>query len=67
LRVLEKDVVVIGAGAAGLLCVIEAGKRGRKVAVLEHAERIGKKIAISGGGRGNFTNLNTSAANFIGD
>jgi predicted Rossmann fold flavoprotein len=62
--VLEKDVVVIGAGAAGLLCAIEAGKRGRKVAVLEHAERVGKKIAISGGGRCNFTNLNTSADNF---
>lgn len=61
----EKDVVVIGAGAAGLLCAIEAGKRGRKVAVLEHAERIGKKIAISGGGRCNFTNLNTSADSFI--
>nr|MDQ2938607.1 NAD(P)/FAD-dependent oxidoreductase [Acidobacteriota bacterium] len=62
---LEKDVVVIGAGAAGLLCAIEAGKRGRKVAVLEHAERVGKKIAISGGGRCNFTNLHTSADNFI--
>jgi predicted Rossmann fold flavoprotein len=63
--VLEKDVVVIGAGAAGLLCAIEAGKRGRKVAVLEHTERIGKKIAISGGGRCNFTNLNTNADSFI--
>lgn len=62
---LEKDVVVIGGGAAGLFCAIEAGKRGRKVAVLEHAERIGKKIAISGGGRCNFTNLNTGAENFI--
>jgi predicted Rossmann fold flavoprotein len=61
----ETDVVVIGGGAAGLLCAIEAGKRGRKVVVLEHAERIGKKIAISGGGRCNFTNLNTSADNFI--
>ena len=61
----EKDVVVIGGGAAGLFCAIEAGKRGRSVAVLEQAERIGKKIAISGGGRCNFTNLNTSAENFI--
>lgn len=61
----EKDVVVIGGGAAGLFCAIEAGKRGRSVIVLEHAERIGKKIAISGGGRCNFTNLNTSAHNFI--
>ncbi len=61
----KKDVVIIGAGAAGLFCAIEAGKRGRNVVVLEHAERIGKKIAISGGGRCNFTNLNTSADNFI--
>ena len=63
----EPDVVVIGGGAAGLFCAIEAGKRGRKVLVLEHAERIGKKIAISGGGRCNFTNLNTSPDNFISD
>lgn len=63
----ETDIVVIGGGAAGLFCAIEAGKRGRKVVVLEHAERIGKKIAISGGGRCNFTNLNTSADNFISD
>ncbi len=61
----ESDVVVIGGGAAGLFCAIEAGKRGRKVVVLEHAETIGKKIAISGGGRCNFTNFNTSAENFI--
>jgi len=58
---------VIGGGAAGLFCGITAGKRGRKVIVLEHAERIGKKIAISGGGRCNFTNLNTTADNFISD
>jgi predicted Rossmann fold flavoprotein len=63
--VVVKDVVVIGGGAAGLFCAIEAGKRGRKVVVLEHAERVGKKIAISGGGRCNFTNLNTTADNFI--
>jgi len=63
----QVDVVVIGGGAAGLFCAIEAGKRGRKVLVLEHAERIGKKIAISGGGRCNFTNLNTSPDNFISD
>ena len=61
----KTDVVVIGGGAAGLFCAITAGKRGRKVIVLEHAERIGKKIAISGGGRCNFTNLHTSADNFI--
>ena len=62
---LETDVVVIGGGAAGLLCAIEAGKRGRRVVVLEYAERIGKKISISGGGRCNFTNINTSPDNFI--
>lgn len=63
----KTDVVVIGGGAAGLFCGITAGRRGRKVIVLEHAERIGKKIRISGGGRCNFTNLNTSADNFISD
>jgi predicted Rossmann fold flavoprotein len=63
----KADVIVIGGGAAGLLCAIEAGKRGRKVVVLEHADRIGKKIAISGGGRCNFTNLNTTPDNFISD
>ena len=61
----QTDVVIIGGGAAGLFCAITAGKRGRRVIVLEHADRIGKKIAISGGGRCNFTNLNTSADNFI--
>jgi predicted flavoprotein YhiN len=61
----KTDVVIIGGGAAGLFCAIEAGKRGRRTVVLEHAESIGKKIAISGGGRCNFTNLNTSASNFI--
>src|SRR5436309_13300250 len=59
------DAVVLGAGAAGLLCSIEAGKRGLRVAVLEHAERIGKKILISGGGRCNFTNLYCQPENFI--
>jgi predicted Rossmann fold flavoprotein len=59
------DVIVIGGGAAGLMCAIEAGKRGRKVAVLEHNESIGKKIRISGGGRCNFTNTYTTAENFI--
>lgn len=67
LLVLKTDVVVIGGGAAGLFCAITAGNRGRRVVVLEHAERIGKKIAISGGGRCNFTNLNTAAENFISD
>jgi predicted Rossmann fold flavoprotein len=59
------DVLVLGAGAAGLLCAIEAGKRGRQVAVLEHADRIGKKILISGGGRCNFTNIHCQSENFI--
>src|SRR5437879_6631682 len=59
------DAVVLGAGAAGLLCAIEAGKRGLRVAVLEHAERIGKKILISGGGRCNFTNLYCQPEHFI--
>jgi predicted Rossmann fold flavoprotein len=59
------DVVILGAGAAGLMCAIEAGKRGRRVVVLERAERIGKKILISGGGRCNFTNLHCTAENFI--
>jgi len=62
---MEKDVIIIGGGAAGLFCAIEAGRRGRRVLVLEHAGQVGKKIAISGGGRCNFTNLHTSAANFI--
>jgi predicted Rossmann fold flavoprotein len=59
------DVIVLGAGAAGLMCAVEAGKRGRRVAVLERAERIGKKILISGGGRCNFTNLHCRPENFI--
>lgn len=59
------DVIVLGAGAAGLMCAIEAGKRGRRVAVLEHAGRIGKKILISGGGRCNFTNLHCRPENFV--
>jgi predicted Rossmann fold flavoprotein len=59
------DVIILGAGAAGLMCAIEAGKRGRRVAVLECAERIGKKILISGGGRCNFTNLHCRPENFI--
>jgi predicted Rossmann fold flavoprotein len=62
---LKWDVIVIGAGAAGLFCAIEAGKRGRRVLVLEHSDRVGKKIAISGGGRCNFTNVFTSPDNFL--
>jgi predicted Rossmann fold flavoprotein len=59
------DVIILGGGAAGLMCAIEAGKRGRRVLVLERADRIGKKILISGGGRCNFTNLHTSPENFL--
>lgn len=59
------DVVIIGGGAAGLMCAIEAGKRGKSVLVIEHSDRAGKKILISGGGRCNFTNLRASPANFL--
>lgn len=59
------DVVVIGAGAAGLMCAAEAGKRGRSVLVLEHAKKPGRKILISGGGRCNFTNYDVSASNYL--
>ncbi|WP_445501492.1 NAD(P)/FAD-dependent oxidoreductase [Microvirga sp. G4-2] len=59
------DVVVIGAGAAGMMCAAQAGKRGRSVLILDHADKPGEKIRISGGGRCNFTNLNASPANFI--
>ncbi len=59
------DVVVLGAGAAGLMCAVEAGKRGRRVAVLERAERPGKKVLISGGGRCNFTNIYCQPEHFL--
>lgn len=59
------DVIILGGGAAGLMCAIEAGKRGRRVVVLERAGRIGKKILISGGGRCNFTNLYCQPENFL--
>jgi len=61
----EVDVLILGAGAAGLMCAIEAGRRGRRILVLEHADRPGKKILISGGGRCNFTNLHTAPENFL--
>ena len=61
----EFDVVILGAGAAGMMCAMEAGKRGRRVLLLDHADRAGKKILISGGGRSNFTNLHTRPENFI--
>jgi len=63
----EFDVIVLGGGAAGLMCAAEAGKRGRRVLVLERAARVGKKILISGGGRCNFTNLHCRPENFISE
>ena len=59
------DVLVVGGGAAGLMCAITAGKRGKRVVVIEHANRVGKKILMSGGGRCNFTNTGTTPANFL--
>ncbi len=61
----ETDVIIIGAGASGLMCAIEAGKRGRQVMVLDHANKAGKKILMSGGGRCNFTNYSIEPNNFI--
>src|ERR1041384_6152212 len=60
------DVLVLGAGAAGMMAAIEAGKRGRSVLVVDHAKAPGEKIRISGGGRCNFTNVNTKADRFLG-
>ena len=62
---IKKDVVIIGAGAAGIMCAIEAGKRRRSVLVLEHMNKIGKKIRVSGGGRCNFTNTNLQPENYL--
>ena len=59
------DVIIVGAGAAGMMSAIEAGKRGRKVLLVDHAKKIGEKIRISGGGRCNFTNINTNPSKFI--
>ncbi len=61
------DVIIIGAGASGLMCAIEAAKRGRQVLVLDHANKAGKKILMSGGGRCNFTNYSIDAENYISD
>jgi hypothetical protein len=63
----EFDVIVLGAGAAGLMCAIRAGQRGRRVLVLDHAAEAGAKILISGGGRCNFTNLGTAPDRFLSD
>ena len=61
----ERDVVIIGAGAAGMMCAIEAGRRGRRVLVIDHAKAPGEKIRISGGGRCNFTNIHAGPKNFL--
>ena len=61
----KKDVVVIGAGAAGMMCALEAGKRGRKVLLLDHATHLAEKIRISGGGRCNFTNRYAGPDDFL--
>ena len=62
---MDVDVIIIGAGASGLMCAIEAGKRGRKVLVLDHANRAGKKILMSGGGRCNFTNYTVEPSHYL--
>jgi predicted Rossmann fold flavoprotein len=61
----EYDVIIIGAGAAGMMCAIEAGKRGRKVWLVDHAKKLAEKIRISGGGRCNFTNIHTGPEHFL--
>ncbi|MCW9033027.1 MAG: NAD(P)/FAD-dependent oxidoreductase [Rhodospirillales bacterium] len=63
----EFDVIIIGAGAAGLMCAGEANKRGRRVLLLDRAPKVGQKIRISGGGRSNFTNLHATPANFLSE
>jgi predicted Rossmann fold flavoprotein len=62
---MKVDVLIIGAGAAGLMCAIAAGQRGRRVLVVDHANKVGKKILMSGGGRCNFTNLGVTPANYL--
>ena len=63
----QHDAIILGAGAAGLLCAIEAGRRNRRVLLIDHADKAGKKILISGGGRCNFTNLHTRSENFLSE
>ena len=65
LDIKKPDVIIIGAGAAGLMCAIEAGKRGRSVLVLDQGNKPGRKILMSGGGRCNFTNYEVSTQNFL--
>ena len=61
------DVIVLGAGAAGMMCALEAAKRGKSVVVIDHAKAPGEKIRISGGGKCNFTNVNCTAKNFLSE
>ena len=65
MNTVKYDVIVVGAGAAGLMAALTAGKRGRKVLLIEHTNKIGEKIRISGGGRCNFTNLRASPKNYL--
>ena len=67
IKVLTVDVIIIGAGASGLMCAIEAGKRQRRVLVLDSANKAGKKILMSGGGRCNFTNYTVEAENYLSE
>ena len=62
---MDFDVIVLGAGAAGMMCAAVAGRRGRRVLLIEHAVPLGEKIRISGGGRCNFTNLHSRRNNFV--
>ncbi|KXS31381.1 MAG: HI0933 family protein [Candidatus Gallionella acididurans] len=62
---MKTDVIIIGSGAAGMMCAIQAGQRGRSVVLLDHSKKLAEKIRISGGGRCNFTNINTKPGNFI--
>jgi hypothetical protein len=64
-RIASFDVVVIGAGAAGMMCAAQAAQRGRRVLLIEHYPIVGEKIRISGGGRCNFTNIHSDATNFL--
>jgi len=65
MRSLRFDVIVIGAGAAGMMCAAQAAARGRRVLLVEHAVKLGERIRISGGGRCNFTNRSVAPANFL--
>ena len=64
---MKTDVIIIGSGAAGLMCAMQAAQRGRSVVLLDHARKLAEKIRISGGGRCNFTNLNARPENYISE